>query len=184
MVVQLPLTPVQSHFQVLSVPFDAAMQLSYRQAVADASGLSLDNIQIRSITAVTDGVAVETLILAQVVPLSLTTNNLNGHLVALGLPPAVLLTPPVLKLFPIISEDLEGPIEDPSRIANPDKDCLLEGGMEVTLHCPYEDVLMEHCYKCYDFTYGEVILCDGWSSEDIWAQCYSPDVLPSPSAWL
>ena len=104
MVVQLPLTPVQSHFQVLSVPFDAAMQLSYRQAVADASGLSLDNIQIRSITAVTDGVAVETLILAQVVPLSLTTNNLNGHLVALGLPPAVLLTPPVLKLFPIISE--------------------------------------------------------------------------------
>ena len=46
------------------------------------------------------------------------------------------------------------------------------------LHCPYESVLMEHCYKCFDVSSGEVILCPGWTEEDIWEQCYSPVPLP------
>ena len=103
MVVQLPFTLVQSHFQVLSVPFDTAAQLSYRQSVANASGLSLDEVKIGSITAVDGGIAVETLILVAAVPPRLTTENLNANLVAVGLPPAIMLTPPAVAMVPILT---------------------------------------------------------------------------------
>jgi hypothetical protein len=71
------------------------------------------------------------------------------------------------------------PDASPSPSASPD--CILEDGDKVTLHCPYETILMEHCYKCFDGSTQEVVVCPGWSKEDIWEQCYSPVPLPSPS---
>jgi|EP00670_Eutreptiella_braarudii_P005567 hypothetical protein len=68
----------------------------------------------------------------------------------------------------------------PSPSPSPD-DCILEGGKEITFYCPYESILMEHCYKCYEGPGHEVIVCDGWSEPDIRAQCESPTPIASPS---
>ena len=38
---------------------------------------------------------------------------------------------------------------------------------------------MEHCYTCFKPPSEEVVVCDGWSEEDIRAQCDSPTPLPS-----
>eukprot|EP00670_Eutreptiella_braarudii_P013470 CAMPEP_0174330022 /NCGR_PEP_ID=MMETSP0810-20121108/16344_1 /TAXON_ID=73025 ORGANISM="Eutreptiella gymnastica-like, Strain CCMP1594" /NCGR_SAMPLE_ID=MMETSP0810 /ASSEMBLY_ACC=CAM_ASM_000659 /LENGTH=257 /DNA_ID=CAMNT_0015444939 /DNA_START=28 /DNA_END=802 /DNA_ORIENTATION=+ len=67
--------------------------------------------------------------------------------------------------------------------ADQEQDCDFdeEGGKKVTFYCPYESILMEHCYKCFDGSTQEVVVCPGWSKEDIWEQCYSPVPLPSPS---
>ena len=56
-----------------------------------------------------------------------------------------------------------------------------EGGHELTLYCPYEAILMEHCYKCFYPPDREVIHCDGWSEDDIMAQCVSATPVASPS---
>ena len=47
--------------------------------------------------------------------------------------------------------------------------------------CPYESVLMEHCFRCYnpDTSTGEMVVCDGWSERDVRAQCDSPLPLSS-----
>ena len=61
-------------------------------------------------------------------------------------------------------------------------------GKMVTFVCPYEDLLMEYCYKCYHENDLEVIVCDGWDEDMIWQQCHSPvpiaSVDPSPSSQL
>jgi hypothetical protein len=81
---------------------------------------------------------------------------------------------------PSHSPDLS-PSPSPSPSAG-DEDCELEGGKYVQFHCPYESILMEHCYKCFvPRGESEVIICDGWSQEDVYEQCTTSYPLPSPS---
>ena len=72
------------------------------------------------------------------------------------------------------------PLAPPSP-AGPDCDAA-EGRVE-NIMCPYLSILMEHCYHCYNpnTTTGEVVVCEGWSEEDIRAQCESPEPLSAPS---
>ena len=58
-----------------------------------------------------------------------------------------------------------------------DPDCENEAGNVVYIACPYESILMGHCFRCYH-TAGEVVVCDGWSEEEVRAQCASPVPLP------
>jgi len=39
---------------------------------------------------------------------------------------------------------------------------------------------MEYCYKCFRPPSEEVLVCDGWSEEEVRAQCSSPLPLRSP----
>ena len=56
-----------------------------------------------------------------------------------------------------------------------DHDCDLQGGKIEYIACPFEALLMEHCYKCYlPEESQEAIICDGWSEEYIRAQCARP----------
>ena len=59
-------------------------------------------------------------------------------------------------------------------------DCDLGSGTVKHVVCPYEDILMEHCYRCYHNAF-EVVVCDGWSEDQVRAQCNSPVPLFSPS---
>jgi|UniRef100_A0A7S4LBR0 hypothetical protein len=66
----------------------------------------------------------------------------------------------------------------------PDDDCDLSGGKYETFFCPYESILMEHCYRCVEMVDGdqmEIVVCDGWSEAEIRAQCESPVPIASPS---
>jgi hypothetical protein len=62
-------------------------------------------------------------------------------------------------------------------------DCDAAEGRVENIMCPYLSILMEHCYHCYNpnTTTGEVVVCEGWSEEDIRAQCESPEPLSAPS---
>eukprot|EP00670_Eutreptiella_braarudii_P006829 CAMPEP_0174284150 /NCGR_PEP_ID=MMETSP0809-20121228/4885_1 /TAXON_ID=73025 ORGANISM="Eutreptiella gymnastica-like, Strain CCMP1594" /NCGR_SAMPLE_ID=MMETSP0809 /ASSEMBLY_ACC=CAM_ASM_000658 /LENGTH=325 /DNA_ID=CAMNT_0015379501 /DNA_START=27 /DNA_END=1004 /DNA_ORIENTATION=- len=73
------------------------------------------------------------------------------------------------------------PAPSPEASPSPDPDCDLGPGHKLDYLCPYLSVLMEHCYSCYHETHGEVIICDGWSEDDVKAQCDSPVPLPSLS---
>ena len=45
-----------------------------------------------------------------------------------------------------------------------------------TLHshyCPHASELMEHCYTCFVDTDQEVVVCDGWSLQQISEYCDS-----------
>ena len=61
------------------------------------------------------------------------------------------------------------------------EDCETGPGKELTMHCPYLAILMEHCFTCFMPPDREVITCEGWSTEDIIAQCESPVPIESPS---
>ena len=73
-----------------------------------------------------------------------------------------------------VASDAESP--SPS----PDTDCdLEESGAFVTMLCPYESLLLEDCYKCFTPLATEVIICHGWTEDEIRAQCESPTRLRS-----
>ena len=59
--------------------------------------------------------------------------------------------------------------------ANPDSACDAPGKIEY-IDCPYESILMEHCFKCFtpDTEWQEMVVCDGWSEVEVRAQCASP----------
>ena len=59
------------------------------------------------------------------------------------------------------------------------EDCDLSEGYPITLHCEYLNIVMEHCYTCFDPPDTEVIICDGWDESDIRSQCDSPTYLAS-----
>ena len=64
-------------------------------------------------------------------------------------------------------------------------DCEMEdAGRVLTFHCPYENILMEHCYKCFQPPDTEIIHCDGWTEQEIRDQCESAVPLPSPSPFV
>uniref|UniRef100_A0A7S4LA13 Chitin-binding type-2 domain-containing protein n=1 Tax=Eutreptiella gymnastica TaxID=73025 RepID=A0A7S4LA13_9EUGL len=73
------------------------------------------------------------------------------------------------------------PTTIPSPSPSPDDCEIEEGGRMITFYCPYESILMEHCYRCYQSPDIEVIHCDGWSEQEIRDQCESSVPLPSPS---
>eukprot|EP00670_Eutreptiella_braarudii_P004390 CAMPEP_0174294924 /NCGR_PEP_ID=MMETSP0809-20121228/43030_1 /TAXON_ID=73025 ORGANISM="Eutreptiella gymnastica-like, Strain CCMP1594" /NCGR_SAMPLE_ID=MMETSP0809 /ASSEMBLY_ACC=CAM_ASM_000658 /LENGTH=566 /DNA_ID=CAMNT_0015396729 /DNA_START=39 /DNA_END=1739 /DNA_ORIENTATION=+ len=77
--------------------------------------------------------------------------------------------------------DLERCGAEEIRFCPADYDCVVGDGKEVTFSCPYESVIMEHCYKCVHDIDHEVVICDGWTEEDIRAQCESPVPIASPS---
>jgi hypothetical protein len=63
----------------------------------------------------------------------------------------------------------------PSQSPGEAQQCETDGEDEfMTLVCPYEDILMQHCYRCFSPPSDEVIRCDGWSKEDILSQCFNP----------
>ena len=44
-------------------------------------------------------------------------------------------------------------------------------GHTVDMNCPYLSVVMEHCYECYRKAAESVIICDGWSEDDVSFYC-------------
>jgi hypothetical protein len=52
-------------------------------------------------------------------------------------------------------------------------DCDLEAATYLTLHCPHLSILLEHCYTCYREPGIEVLICDGFSPEQVKQQRYS-----------
>ena len=50
------------------------------------------------------------------------------------------------------------------------EDCELGPGTTLTVPCPRESELMEHCYRCFHAD-GEVVVCDGWSRRDVLRRC-------------
>jgi hypothetical protein len=65
------------------------------------------------------------------------------------------------------------PSPEPDPEPEPDCDHDEDSGKEITLYCPHENILMEHCYKCFWPPDKEVIVCDGWSETTIRLQCDS-----------
>ena len=92
--VELPLSKAEHKFRPLGnmPPFDAALQLQYRQAVADLVRVSISVVRIRSVTTTADGVEVETVIEIPSIPAGLNTRNLNEKLVEKGLPYATIVS--------------------------------------------------------------------------------------------
>jgi len=75
----------------------------------------------------------------------------------------------------------DSPVPSPSPIPD-DQDCETGPGYHVSIMCPYESILMEHCYRCFHPDSGEMVICDGWSEEDLRAQCNNPVPIVSPIA--
>ena len=63
-----------------------------------------------------------------------------------------------------------------------DADCDATEGNVVYIDCPYESILMEHCFRCFnpDTPSGEMVVCDGWSEDNVRAQCHSAVPLWAP----
>jgi len=83
---------------------------------------------------------------------------------------------------PLAPPTCNGPLPLPLAPSPSPEDCEMnDGGRLLTFYCPYENIIMEHCYKCFQPPDKEVIHCDGWSEQDIRDQCESAVPLPSPS---